>query len=565
MAAGKSARRFETLPTGGPTASHMRLVTGLVLFTFAGTHLLNHALGLVSLEVMESVRAVRTAVTRSLPGTTVLIACALIHLSLGITSFLRRRMWQLRIVDWIQLAFGLLIPLLLMRHVLGTRAAHELFGINDDYHYALWVMWPGEAWRQALLILLVWTHGCIGLNNWLRLKPWYRRHAGWFYVAAALVPVLGFSGFATGGRLIRHESAFASPFTADQFAVIKQAMDVALYGYLALLVLILAVRLAAGGLRRYRARIRVAYAGGPTVSAVRGVTLLEVSRAHNIPHASVCGGRARCSTCRVRVLEGLEEHDGPDALEAQVLQRVGATRNVRLACQLRLAGDIRVATLLPTPDMAPEDLRRADKYLWGVEQPVTLMFADLRGFTRMSESRLAYDVVFLLNQYLGRMAEAIEDSGGYVDKFMGDGIMAIFGMEQSARDGARTALSAARAMGGVLQALNQSLRDEVPDGLDIGIGIHSGPAILGRVGVAGQRSGAQRITALGDTVNTASRLEAACKRLGVQLVVSQATIGLAGDLGLADDDRQVIEVPGRIEPIAVYALARAVRLPAVRT
>ena len=190
------------------------------------------------------------------------------------------------------------------------------------------------------------------------------------------------------------------------------------------------------------------------------------------------------------------------------------------------------------------------------------MFCDLRGFTRLSEQRLSYDVVFLLNQYLGRMSEVISDTGGYVDKFMGDGIMAIFGMDKPARAGAREALAATRAMGGVLDALNQSLHEELRGMLEMGIGLHAGTAILGRIGAAGRSSAAGGITALGDTVNTASRLEGACKELNMQAIISKAVLDKAGlEPGVLET--RSLDIRGRVEPIEVAAVKRATELPAL--
>ncbi|MCB0530531.1 MAG: adenylate/guanylate cyclase domain-containing protein, partial [Saprospiraceae bacterium] len=166
-----------------------------------------------------------------------------------------------------------------------------------------------------------------------------------------------------------------------------------------------------------------------------------------------------------------------------------------------------VIPLLPASRVTPGEVTQLDKYLWGVERTVTLMFTDIRGFTRLTEHSLAYDIVFLLNMYLGRMSEAVTDAGGYVDKFMGDGLMAIFGMEGSAETGARQAVEAARAMGGILEGLNQSLSGQLNEPLKIGIGLHTGPAVLGRIGAARNHDAGNRISALGDTVNTASRVE----------------------------------------------------------
>ena len=304
----------------------------------------------------------------------------------------------------------------------------------------------------------------------------------------------------------------------------------------------------------------MSYADRGVIQAPRGFSVLDISRMNRIPHASVCGGRARCSTCRVRVIAGLEHLPPASDTERAVLKRVGAPANVRLACQLRPVTDLTISTLLPA-NMDATQSARADKYLWGVEQDVTLLFCDIRGFTTMSEGRLSFDVVFLLNQFLGRMAEAIEDTGGFVDKFMGDGIMAIFGMDEPVQTGARRAIAAARAMGGALDALNASLREELPAPLSIGIGLHTGPAILGRIGGGGRSETLAPLTALGATVNLASRLESKTKDLAVQTVVSADCMTAAG---LTPGDRvthETIEVRGMVAPVAVWTALRATDLP----
>jgi adenylate cyclase len=252
----------------------------------------------------------------------------------------------------------------------------------------------------------------------------------------------------------------------------------------------------------------------------------------------------------------------PPALENElkVLKRVGAPSNVRLACQLRPTADIAITLLLPANTETVESAQQ-DKYLWGVEQEVTIVFCDLRGFTKMSEGRLSFDVVFFLNQFLGRMAEAIEDTGGYVDKFMGDGIMAIFGMDASIQEGATRALAAARAMGGVLDSLNQSLKEDLPAPLSVGIGIHTGSAILGRIGASHRIEAAKRITALGETVNMASRLEGLTKELYVQVAVSKHTFDVSGLKAGEGMALQMMEVRGFSQTTAVYTSKRATDLP----
>ena len=560
--AGSASPRQAALRVRRPTAVDLRLASGLVLFAFALTHLLNHALGLVSIDTMLAVQEARMIVTRSLPGTVILILSAVVHLALGLARFtqshIRRMGWQ----NAIQLGFGLMIPIMLIRHVLGTHGVNAMFGVDDDYRYALWVMWPGQAINLALLIGLVWIHACIGLHHWLGGRAWYRRTLRLWQGLALLIPVLGYAGFVSAARLEQATGTFRNPLSLSQYARYVDLVTTSNWIYLCLL----AAAAAVWGLflvaDRLGSRITVTYVDGPAAHAPRGLSILAISRVNRIPHAAVCGGRARCSTCRVRVMKGQDNLPPPSDLEQRVLRRLGAPANVRLACQVYPKGNITISTLLPAKIMPDTDMG-IDRYLWGVERDVTVMFCDLREFTHLTEGRLPYDIVFVLNQFLGRMAETIEDTGGFVDKFMGDSVMAIFGMEVSPRVAALQAMAAARAMDGVLDGLNQSLREALPAPLAMGIGMHSGPAILGRIGTMRQAGGdTSALTALGETVNLASRLEGKSKELGVQLVVSTETADLAGLGPCAGCVPQMVDVRGLSHPIKVYAVRRATDLPA---
>ncbi len=538
----------------------VRLYSGVVLFVFAATHLLNHSIGLVSLDAMEAVREVRAGFWRSLPGTVLLAGAMVLHVMLALGKFAQRRSWRVKPSEAVQLVFGLAIPLLLVRHMLGTRLPHELFGVDDNYRLVLSALWPGQALNMAMLVVLVWVHGCLGLHFWWRIKPWYAQVRWPLFAVAVLVPALAYAGFTVAGRAVLAEASLVSPYTQEQYDFLIGAMGRSVWISLAVIAAVLAYRVLRMVLDRFRPRVRVTYAEGRQVMSEVGPTLLEISRNNDIPHAAVCGGRARCSTCRVRVLDGGETLAPPEETEQRVLERVGAAENVRLACQLVPASDLTVAPLLPARRVLPADTVQSDKYLWGVEQTVAVMFADIRDFTTFSESRLPYDVVFVLNQYLGQMSDAIEDAGGYVDKFIGDGIMAIFGMEQGAEAGSESALRAAKAMGGVLQALNRTLAADLDNPISIGIGIHTGPAILGRIGGSGGGGASQNITALGDTVNTASRLESATKKLSCQLVISQSTAE-AASLDEEIGAKSRIAVKGRGARVQVIAIDKAVDLP----
>jgi adenylate cyclase len=239
----------------------------------------------------------------------------------------------------------------------------------------------------------------------------------------------------------------------------------------------------------------------------------------------------------------------------KVLRRVGAAPNVRLACQLRPHGDLRVTPLLPASAQASDGFRRPG-YLHGAEREIAILFGDLRSFTQLSEKKLPYDLVFLLNRYFAETGHAVEAAGGRIDKFIGDGVMALFGLDTGVEAGCREALAAARQMSERMEALNRALVHDISEPLRIGIGIHAGPAIVGEMGYGSAVS----VTAVGDSVNTASRIEGLTKTYACELVISEAVALRAGiDLGAAP--RHEIEIRGRVERLVVRTFASAQDLP----
>ncbi len=551
----------------GPRLVRLRLVTGLVLFIYATAHLANHALGLISLAAMEQGRHVFLGFWRLPPIEIVLLLSLVLHAALGLHRLWERRGLRLAPLEAAQLALGLMIPSWLVVHILGTRWLSLCCGVKDSYAYFLDLVWPGGALQQAIMLIIVWLHGCIGIRAWLRLKPFYHALRPWLAGGAVLLPTLALTGYLAGGRdvaLLRavDPEAWAALGRAQGWMLGEAIREAWVYrptrlivdGFLALALSIPILR-AVRFLVMRRRTVRLFYPGGGTFTVPRGLTVLEASRAHGIPHAAVCGGRGRCSTCRVRVGRGRERLLPPSAEEQRVLARVGAAEDVRLACQIRPSTDLMVTPLLPAETSVTASLRPMNPGQ-GREREIAVMFADLRGFTRLSESRLPYDTVFVLNRYFQTMGVAIEGAGGRIDKFIGDGIMALFGIEGPPQAGAGAALAAARRMAEALEVLNRDLKADLPEPLRMGVGLHFGQAIVGEMGYGRAVS----LTAIGDTVNVASRLEALTKELGAQLIVSAALLRRAG---LAHDDLQLreIELPGRGGGLAVLVLADARALP----
>ncbi|MCW5771985.1 MAG: adenylate/guanylate cyclase domain-containing protein [Rhodospirillaceae bacterium] len=547
---------------------HLRLGTGLVLFAYVTTHFLNHALGLISLVAAEHGREVFLFVWRGWIGTVALYGSLFIHVGLAFWAIYRRRTLRMHAWEWVQLGMGLCIPLLLAEHIIGTRLVHELHGTQDSYTYitlVLWVWAPDKGIVQSALLLVAWIHGCIGLHYWLRLKRWYSIRAPWFLVGAVIVPVLGLLGFNQLGHevelLVKNDAWMRNMVAALQLPTTAQAEQlyrILFYdrvGFVAVLLLTLMARGVRILAERAGGLVRLTYPGGKVVTAFPGCTVLEASRFNGISHASVCGGRGRCSTCRVRVGRGAEFLPPPSVEEKRVLDRVGAPPQVRLACQLRPTKPLEVMPLL-SPAATPREAFARPDHTHGSDQVIAVLFADLRSFTQFAEKRLPYDVVFVLNRYFHAMGEAITSAGGHLDKFIGDGVMALFGTLGDPPNGARAALNAARNMALKLQELNDTLKSELEAPLRIGIGIHAGHAIIGEMGYERATS----LTAIGDTVNTASRLESMTKELKAQLVVSEAVTTL-GDVDLSAYPRHEVAIRGREEMLAVRAVLDASVLP----
>jgi adenylate cyclase len=553
-------------PSAAALVIQVRLWSGLVLFVYLTTHFLNHALGLVSLEAMNAGREWFVGLWRSVPGTVALYASFATHNLLALWALYRKRTLRMPAWEAAQLTLGLLVPPLLVWHVVGTRLAHEVAGTQDTYTTVVLVLSqldPVAGLRQVVVLVVAWVHGCIGIHFWLRLRPWYPRVARALYSGFLLVPVLALLGFAAAaqdvGRLAREQPAFlAGAVEAARFpdperrAALRRVAHTIFWGDLAAIGLVLVARAVREHVRR-RQGVRVGYPGGREVVVPLGFTVLEASRYAGIPHASVCGGRGRCSTCRVRVLRGGEHLPSATTDELRVLGRVGAPSHVRLACQVRPRRDLAVAPLVPA-GAGPRDAQSADRRD-GEELTIAVLFADLRGFTRLAERKLPYDVVFILNRYFEAVGGAITDAGGIVNQFTGDGVMALFGVDGGPVAGCRQAIRGAAAMVARVQELSRALAEDLATPLRLGIGIHTGPTVVGRMGYGTTTY----LTAVGDTVHVAARLEALTKDYGCELLLSEEVAAGAG-LDLSDHARHELTVRNREAPLAVFVVPSAQRL-----
>ena len=547
--------------------NRIRLTSGLILFAFVLSHLANHALGILSLAAMDRGLAVFQAVWSTVPALVLVYAALLAHLAVALWSIWRRHSLRLRSWEWAQLLLGLAIPLLLIEHVLGTRAASTLHATDPDYRLVMFVYWvnaPVTGITQALLLIAAWVHGCLGLHYWLRTKPGYTRLAPGLLALATLVPALSLAGYVAGGvevMALARQPGWVDAVLTDAGVTyeagvfVADSTNVARLGLVGLIALPFAARFARHAWRQRTRLPRLRYPDGRVVAILPGSTVLETSRAAGIPHASVCGGRGRCSTCRVRIDSGAETLPLPSAAESKVLDRVRAGPNVRLACLIRPTADLTITPLLPSTATPREGFARSATQA-GQEVEIAVLFADLRGFTRLSEGRLPYDTVFLLNRYFAVMGHEIEAAGGRVDKFIGDGIMALFGIGQGPIEAGRSALRAARGMARALERLNDGLAADLPAPLRMGMGVHLGPVIVGEMGYGTVKN----LTAIGDTVNLASRLEGLTKDYAVQLVVSEA-LTHRSITDLTAYAAESVTVRGKSTTLAIRLVPDAATLP----
>ncbi|TGL62149.1 adenylate/guanylate cyclase domain-containing protein [Leptospira ognonensis] len=253
-------------------------------------------------------------------------------------------------------------------------------------------------------------------------------------------------------------------------------------------------------------------------SSESGDTILAIALSSSKNHTHECGGHARCSTCRVLVLSG-EENLGPRTTEEKTLAEAkGFPSEIRLACQTKVYGDIKIRRLvIDRDDIETAYGERGVER--GSERKVAILFSDIRGFTNFSERNLAYDVVHILNRYFKKVGDTVLKNHGYIDKFMGDGMMCLFGLnETDPKKICHDAVTTAIAMQRELSTLNEYLKQQFfGEEFKIGIGIHFGEVILGEIGHPEKH----QVTAIGDNVNQASRIETATKKAKAYILISE--------------------------------------------
>jgi adenylate cyclase len=271
---------------------------------------------------------------------------------------------------------------------------------------------------------------------------------------------------------------------------------------------------------------KIVYQNETVIDDSSNRSILQISLSNGIAHTRACGGKARCSTCRVLVLEHPENLSSRNPAEEELAANKKFSENIRLACQTSVIGDVTIRRLVI--DECDQLLIHAEReFAISRLARVAILFSDIRNFTSFSEANLPYDIVHILNRYFYHMGEIVLKNQGSIDKYIGDGMMAIFGLESdNATETCLNAVRAAQQMNQQLQRDNAYLKQYFDVEFQIGIGIHFGEAVIGEMGHPEKMN----FTAIGDSVNLASRIESANKECQTSILISQETYQQVKDL-----------------------------------
>lgn len=517
-------------------------MSGVILFTYVAFHLVNHALGLISIAAAERGLHVAVAVWQSVPGTIVLYGAAAVHIALAFVAVYERRTLRMPPLELLRIVLGFTMPTLLIGHAVATRLAYTIYGHPPDYAHVVWALWhSGRQGLQIALLVPGWVHGCLGLNFAFRARQWFARVRLVLFGAALLLPVLAVLGFLSMLKEVTElandpgwAATIDSATTAAQRATLTMLRGRMLDAYLAALVLLLAARWLRSFVEvRRGSLVAIAYPDR-TIRVPRGWSILEASRSHRIAHVSICGGRGRCSTCRVRIVDGDAHCPPPSPAESKTLARVRASPDTRLACQLRPSGDVGVVPLLSAPrrGSAATEHGSFERELVAMQVAAT--------WDGTYDRLLPHDRLYATQRFHETVEAVAGRFGGVATESVGDRAVMLFGLDEPTGEAARRALASARRLVVDLDRMNDALSDAIGCRAAHAIHLHGGT-----VAVADRAPG-HVPRAVGDPIDTLRALSyRQAPRDGpsaVTLFASQVLLRMAGET--VPDAAEPIEAPG---------------------
>jgi adenylate cyclase len=318
------------------TIRRLRVAAGLVMLSYLTLHFTMHALGNLSFETMQWGTRIHDFIWHSVPGTIALYGAFTIHFTLALYALYARRSFRMGAGELLRLILGFSIVPLLLHHFAAGRYVYSAFDIARRYDVVLtayYLFVPFWGWRQIAVLLIAWTHGCLGVHYWLRARTSYHKFAPALLTFATLLPVLALLGIWQGTRQVLaqwqlhpellqmtiRDGHMRDPSVGGP----SWNLEAELYWiYFALLGFVLVAWTVRWLVERHRGLIKITYPGGRVVSVPIGCAVLDASRRAKIPHAAICGGRGRCTTCRVRVLRGVEILPAPSPSEQNAVEPI---------------------------------------------------------------------------------------------------------------------------------------------------------------------------------------------------------------------------------------------------
>jgi len=303
--------------------------------------------------------------------------------------------------------------------------------------------------------------------------------------------------------------------------------------------------------------MEVEFLGEKTVVVEPGQSLLKASLSAGIPHFHACGGKAKCSTCRVLVLEGNQHLNKPNGAETRLKSKIGLPDAVRLACQTQVSGPVKVERMLRDESDIQSVIQIDDKNpkkfklrSLGLEKHLVLFFLDIRNFTAFVETHPPFDVIYTMRKIFASFNEIIVKNHGEVVEAAGDEIYAIFGRSSVGNSSADNAISAGLKILDALEHLNKTYYAILQKEMQVGIGIHSGSVVLGEIDLGGKT----KVSTVGLAINIASRIQKYTKKLNNNLLVSNEVIKESSIKVNAKPTE--VNLEGVTSPILIYSLGK---------
>lgn len=256
------------------------------------------------------------------------------------------------------------------------------------------------------------------------------------------------------------------------------------------------------------------------ISCTESCSILDATLSAGMKHIHACGGNGICSTCRVSIIDGIENCQPRNKAEQKIADKLNFPNQIRLACQTKITGNISIRKMVSDQrdmEIISEQFSDDSGLALGSQQKLTMLFSDIVNYTPFAEKFPPYDIVHVLNRYYKIMNEAIQDNHGFISDVAGDGILAIFGAQKKNNNSVLDSIHAIIEMTKRLKIFNEYLQESFNMQFKIRIGVHYGDVIIGNFDTGFMK----KIAVIGDNVNHANRIEMANKDFGTSTLLSE--------------------------------------------